>query len=134
MTRILAALLALGLGACGRNPSSDEGRPAPAPSPSIASPPPRANAPPPRPAATGEGWNAAQIDWKPYEAGMALGKTQGKPICLVFWTTWCPHCRNYSHVFEDPKIVERARDFVMIRVNPDENAQIGQQYQIDGGY
>src|SRR5580692_10284584 len=71
--------------------------------------PPAPAAPPARPGAPApvvESWNTAQIDWQPYEAGLARAKAQKKPICLVLYTGWCPHCRNYSHVFDDPKVVE----------------------------
>ncbi len=81
-----------------------------------------------------ENWNDAQISWQSYEAGMALAKTAKKPVCLVFYTGWCPHCRNYSRVFQDPRIVARARDFIMIRVNPDDESAIGDKYAPDGSY
>jgi thiol-disulfide isomerase/thioredoxin len=84
--------------------------------------------------ASAEGWNDAQITWHPYEAGLAKAKAEGKPVCLVFFTTWCPHCKNYSHVFEDPRVVERARDFVMIRLDGDKAREISAKYQPDGGY
>ena len=66
----------------------------------------------------------------------ASSKRRGanKPVCLVFYTTWCPHCRNYSHVFDDPRVVERARDFVMVRLDADAEATVAAKYQVDGGY
>jgi thiol-disulfide isomerase/thioredoxin len=81
-----------------------------------------------------ESWNTAQIDWQPYEAGLARAKAQKKPICLVLYTGWCPHCRNYSHVFDDPQVVARAKDFVMIRANADEQPAIAAKFVPDGGY
>ncbi|UQA57218.1 thioredoxin family protein [Polyangium aurulentum] len=108
----------------------------PPPKPAQAAPAPPAPAQPPAAAANagGESWNAAQIKWLSYADGLARAKAENKPICLVFYTEWCPHCRNYSRVFNDPKIVERAREFVMIRVNPDEQSDIGEKYAPDGGY
>jgi thiol:disulfide interchange protein len=82
----------------------------------------------------GETWNAAQIDWQPYDAGLQRARAQNKPICLVFFTNWCPHCKNFSRVFEDPRVVERAKDFVMIRANADEESAIASKYTKDGGY
>jgi hypothetical protein len=81
-----------------------------------------------------EGWNDAQIAWLPYEAGLAKAKTDNKPVCLVFHTGWCPHCRNYSRVFQDPRIVAKARDFIMVRVNPDDEVAIGARHAPDGTY
>jgi thiol:disulfide interchange protein len=88
---------------------------------------------PPAPAA-GESWNTAQIEWYDYKSGVARAKAENKPICLVFYTTWCPHCKNYSRVFDDPKVAERAKDFVMIRVDADHDSDLAQRFAKDGGY
>ncbi len=89
---------------------------------------------PVRAAAAGETWNAAQIDWQTYDAGLAKARAENKPVCLVLYTNWCPHCRNYSRVFDDPRIVERARGFVMIRANADDEPAVAGKYTKDGGY
>ena len=55
-------------------------------------------------------------------------------MLLVFYTDWCPHCTRYSAVFHDPKVVEKAKSFVMIRLNKDQNAEISKKYAPDGEY
>ncbi len=90
--------------------------------------------PPPRPALAPEDWNDAQIAWQAYDAGLAKAKAENRPVCLVFYTNWCPHCRNYSKVFHDPQLVSKAKEFVMIRINPDEQQAIGAKYAPDGAY
>jgi protein-disulfide reductase (glutathione) len=82
----------------------------------------------------GGDWNDQQIGWKPYEDGLALAKKERKPICLVFYTEWCPHCRNYSGVFHDAKVVEKSKQFVMIRLDRDKNGEISKKYAPDGEY
>lgn len=119
---LLVPLFAVG---CGRSDSPMQAETAAAPAPTVG---PLASL------ASGEGWNDAQIAWQPYDAGLARAKAEGKPVCLVFFTTWCPHCKNYSRVFEDPRVVERARDFVMIRLNGDEAKDISARHQPDGSY
>jgi thiol:disulfide interchange protein len=101
--------------------------------PEISALPPALRGPRP-PAQNGETWNAAQIDWQSYDSGLSRAKAQNKPVCLVFYTSWCPHCRAYSHVFDDPRVVERAKDFVMIRANADDEPDLAGKYTKDGGY
>jgi protein-disulfide reductase (glutathione) len=130
LIRLLLPALALVLGACRADPNADAppasatseaAPPAVAPSSSLTS-------------AAGETWNASQIDWQPYEAGLARAKAENKPICLIFYTSWCPHCKTYSRVFDDPRVVARARNFVMIRVNADDQSEIARKFTKDGGY
>jgi thiol-disulfide isomerase/thioredoxin len=79
-------------------------------------------------------WNVAEVAWLPYEAGLAAGKAERKPIVLVFYTDWCPHCHNYSRLFHDPELVRLSREFVMIRVERDGHREISARYDVDGEY
>lgn len=91
-------------------------------------------APPAIAADATEAWNPSGIDWKSFDEGLAVAKKARKPVCLVMYGTWCEHCRNYSHVFSDPRLVERAKDFVMIHVDVDANEAISNRYKPDGAY
>jgi len=82
----------------------------------------------------GGDWNDGQIKWQPYEEGLAAAKKDNKPVCMIFFTEWCPHCQNYSAVFHDPKVVEQSKKFVMIRLDKDKNAEISKKYAPDGEY
>lgn len=89
----------------------------------------------PAPAALAGGdWNDKGIAWQPYESGLAAAKKEKKPICLIFYTEWCPHCTNYSKVFHDPQVVERAKRFVMIRVDNDKQPELSKEHAPDGRY
>jgi len=81
-----------------------------------------------------EDWNDQQIQWRSYEDGLNEAKATKRPICLIFYTTWCPHCANYSKVFADPKVVEKSKSFVMVRLDKDKNQEISKQYSPDGEY
>jgi len=85
-------------------------------------------------ALAGGDWNDGGISWRSYEEGLKEAKEQKKPICLVFYTDWCPHCTNYSRVFHDPRIVEKSKSFVMIRLNKEQNAELSKKYSPDGEY
>ena len=81
-----------------------------------------------------EDWNDRNIRWMSYNDGLVAAKKQHKPICLIFYTTWCPHCANYSKLFSDPKVVEKAKSFVMIRLDKDKNKELSKKYSPDGEY
>lgn len=81
-----------------------------------------------------ESWNDANIKWQSYEEGLKTAKQEGKPVCLIFYTSWCPHCTNYSKVFNDEKIVEKSKSFVMIRLDSDKNKDLSGKYKPDGEY
>lgn len=79
-------------------------------------------------------WNDAGIQWRSFDDGLAAAKTAKRPICLVVFTEWCPHCKNYSAVFHDPKVVAEAKKFVMIHVDKDRSPDVSKQYAPDGEY
>jgi protein-disulfide reductase (glutathione) len=79
-------------------------------------------------------WNAALITWRDYDAGLAEARARRKPIVLIFYTDWCPHCHNYSRVFYDPELVTLSRAFVMIRIERDGNPELSARYAPDGEY
>jgi thiol:disulfide interchange protein len=79
-------------------------------------------------------WNDKEIAWKGLDDGLALAKKEHKPVCLVVFTEWCPHCKAYSGVFHDPKVVAKSKQFVMIHVDQDQAKEQTQKYVPDGGY
>ena len=79
-------------------------------------------------------WNDANIAWKGLDDGLALAQKEKKPVCLIVYTEWCPHCANYSKLFQDPKVVEKAKRFVMIHVDQDKEKERTKAYAPDGGY
>jgi hypothetical protein len=82
----------------------------------------------------GGDWNDGQVGWKPIDEGLKTAAKEKKPVCLVVYTEWCPHCTNYSRVFHDPKVVERSKKFVMVRVDKDKNPEVSKKYAPDGEY
>ncbi|MCC6968763.1 MAG: thioredoxin family protein [Phycisphaerales bacterium] len=128
LAALVAGLFALPLAACDKSaPQKDTSTSPQEPVGPLAD----RHAPPP---GAGESWNAAKIEWFTYDGGLEEAKATKKPICLVFFTTWCPHCKNYSRVFEDPKVTERAKDFVMVRVDADQESDLAKRFSKDGGY
>jgi hypothetical protein len=85
-------------------------------------------------ALAGGSWNDEGIKWRGYEDGLKEAKSSARPICLIYYTEWCPHCSTYSRVFSDPKVVEKSKSFVMIRLDRDKNRELSKQHAPDGEY
>jgi thioredoxin-like negative regulator of GroEL len=86
------------------------------------------------PAYAGGDWNDKGIKWQTFDAGLEAAKKEKKPICLVLYTEWCPHCSNYSGVFHDPAVVEKSKRFVMVRLDKDKNDALSKKFAPDGEY
>ncbi len=78
-------------------------------------------------------WNRA-IAWQPYAAGLQQAKRERKPVCLVIYTTWCPHCTAYARLFHTAGVAASARRFVMIKVDKDAEPALSKKYGLDGEY
>ena len=81
-----------------------------------------------------QNWNDAQIHWMSFDEGLKAAKKTNKPVCLIFFTTWCPHCTNYSKLFSNPALVSKSQSFVMIRIDADKNQELSEKYSLDGEY
>lgn len=82
----------------------------------------------------GGDWNDKAVGWQAYDAGLARAKQERKPVMLVIYTEWCPHCTNYAKLFHDQAVIDRTRQFVMIRVDKDKQPQISKSHAPDGEY
>lgn len=85
-------------------------------------------------ALAGGDWNDEGVAWMGYEEGLDAAAESGKPICLIFFTDWCPHCTNFARLFHDPVVVEKSREFVMVRLNKEAHPKLSSKYAPDGQY
>lgn len=79
-------------------------------------------------------WNESGIAWRGLDEGLREARRTGRPLCLVVFTQTCPHCRNYSQVFRDPRVVERAKQFVMVKLDQDAADRDAHRFAPDGAY
>ena len=92
------------------------GIPAPVPTPAPVPPAPK----PARAKANAIQWDD-KISWaSSWEEGSKLAREGNKPIFLLVYADWCPHCRNLKAVFADDEVRQLAGRMVMIRQDADD--------------
>ncbi len=76
------------------------------------------------------------IAWQTWDAGLAQAKASKKPMMLLVWAHWCPHCRELTPVFRDPEVAALAKSLVMVQQNADESpAWLNEKFDsLYGGY
>jgi thiol:disulfide interchange protein len=75
------------------------------------------------------------VTWHTWNEGLALAARESKPILVLVYADWCPHCRALSPVFADPEVEALAKRLVMVRQNHDDDPAWLQPYnQKYGGY
>jgi FKBP-type peptidyl-prolyl cis-trans isomerase 2 len=72
-----------------------------------------------------------EIKWiEDYEEGLEAVETSGKPAVLFLYADWCGYCKKMkSSTLVDPRVKMMKDDFVWIRVNSDEQNEIGKYYE-----
>ena len=92
-------------------------------------------APPPAPARAGKHVDFdPRIAWKPWDDAQRTAKAQGRPIMVVVYADWCPHCRELSPVFADPEIQKLSEGLVMVHENSDADPAWLKAYANLGSY
>ncbi|HEC76772.1 MAG TPA: redoxin domain-containing protein [Thermoplasmatales archaeon] len=78
-----------------------------------------------------EGITTGSIEWKNYEEGMNLASDNEKPVIIDFYADWCEPCKKMEEqLYTDEDVVEKANNFIMIKVNADENRNLAISYGI----
>jgi len=74
------------------------------------------------------------IEWHTLDEGLALAKTENKPIMLLIHKSWCGACKRLKPEFQNsPDIVPLSKNFVMVNTVDDAEPK-DSMFSPDGGY
>ncbi|WP_432221336.1 thioredoxin family protein [Flavobacterium sp. TMP13] len=85
-------------------------------------------------------FSGAQNEWKhseiTYTDALIQSKKENKPIFIMLYATWCPHCNVMkSTVFSDPKVMDFLdKNYITVwkDIELEEGMQLKEQYQTKG--
>lgn len=67
------------------------------------------------------------------DKAVAQAKAENKPLVLDFHAEWCVPCRRMEkEVFPDPKVAERLKQVVFVRVDTDKEPELSQKLGVVG--
>ncbi|HEC88488.1 MAG TPA: thioredoxin, partial [Thermoplasmata archaeon] len=78
-----------------------------------------------------ESVKTGSIEWKNYEEGMDSAYSNEKPVIIDFYADWCEPCKKMDEqLYTNEDIIKKAENFIMIKVNADENRELAINYGI----
>jgi thioredoxin-like negative regulator of GroEL len=126
------------LGGCSQNTQSADAAPTISQAPDQApqsAPPKPAPAQKPRtatPHGSPQKVKSQKINWQSnWDAAFRQAKAQQKPVMVDFYATWCGPCHFLADsVYTAPVVIEASRNFVSVKVDVDQHADLAQKYQV----
>ena len=83
--------------------------------------------------AAGIKWQS-NVKWQDWANGRQQAADEGKPLCLLIYTNWCPRCRELAPLFRDPSLEALSKKLVMVKQDQDERPAWLNEYVNAGRY
>jgi thiol:disulfide interchange protein len=71
------------------------------------------------PAARADSSSTWYEDASGYAEAIRQQKVLHAPMLVYFRTDWCPHCRAFDQLLDDPKVRSQVDPYIKVRINPE---------------
>lgn len=74
------------------------------------------------------------IAWEEnFEAAMQRAKTEGKPMMVDVYATWCGPCKEMDRsVYTDPDVIAQSQNWVSVKIDGEKRPDVAQAYGVTG--
>ncbi len=74
------------------------------------------------------------INWRSYEEGLVVSKSEKKKVFLHFYADWCVFCAKMAkETFQNPAVVSYLNNhFITVRVDTDKDPATAMKYGVQG--
>jgi thiol:disulfide interchange protein len=77
----------------------------------------------------------AGVRWQTWDEAQKIPQAKRKPMALLVFAHWCPHCRSLAPAFADKEVVRLSKQLTMVRQDSDEKpAWLKDKFGKYGGY
>ncbi len=74
------------------------------------------------------------VAWMSWEEMLKISKEERKPVALMLYTDWCPHCKRLAPLFQEPEIAALSKELTMVLQSSSSRPTWMKDYQRYGNY
>jgi thiol:disulfide interchange protein len=68
-----------------------------------------------------------------YDEALSLAKDKNRPVMIDFYADWCGWCKRLdSDTYSDRSVVEKAQEFVSLKIDADVERGLSSRYRVSG--